>query len=691
MKVFVVRNRKDHSLCMVSMTMERLLERMAKDDAKGTVAKFREMVPFLEGDYEHYVGMGTWRHVCPVANFTQDANGNMVYQKLTGLVLLTLGNMLAPGLIAETKLRVASLPMTYAAFVGADGRSLHVLVKVLLDEEENPRNEVEANRWYEAAYQQVKTVYEPMVPDGVVWQSTPSVRESFLFTWDASPCLHLQPASMKMVASSVAYRLVSKDKGAESAYGDNDFLYKKALDEVLEEMAQKKIVWKNEETERKAQISAVAERLCRMGMPEEEALEHVRMHCWRQLSPDEMAWVVSTAYQKAAHGKRACNVGQVRARILDMQNYIEKHYVLRYNQVAKRTEFRPNNSHVEMFVPVDARVQKRMALEVQLADIKVSIKDVRNFLESDCIKSYDPIEDFLCGCSGQWDGRDHIRALARTVPTTNPYWIEWFYTWFLGMVDQWWHRECRLYGNSAVPLLISRQGYNKSTFCRRLIPPQLQWGYHDSLVLAEKRQVLQAMSQFLLVNLDEFNQITPQVQQGFLKNLLQLPTVKVKRPYGSSMDEMPRLASFIATSNQSDVLADPSGSRRFLGVELSGPIDVSVLPNYTQLYAQALEALRHREKTYFDAAQTKLIMSYNQRFQLLSPAQQYFNEYFAPAQTLGEGEYMSAAAIFSVLKAHVGSLLKVANVLYFGRELRNVEGIKFRRTHYGTEYLVKRK
>ena len=135
MKVFVVRNRKDHSLCMVSMTMERLLERMTRDDAKGTVAKFREMVPFLEGDYEHYVGMSTWRHVYPVANFTQDDNGNMVYQKLTGLVLLTLGNLLSPGLMAETKLRVVSLPMTYAAFVGADGRSLHVLVKVSLDDE----------------------------------------------------------------------------------------------------------------------------------------------------------------------------------------------------------------------------------------------------------------------------------------------------------------------------------------------------------------------------------------------------------------------------------------------------------------------------------------------------------------------------------------------------------------------------
>ena len=78
-----------------------------------------------------------------------------------------------------------------------------------------------------------------------------------------------------------------------------------------------------------------------------------------------------------------------------------------------------------------------------------------------------------------------------------------------------------------------------------LLPPELQWGYNDSLVLSEKKSVLQAMSQFLLINLDEFNQISPKIQEGFLKNLVQLSSVKVKRPYGRHVEDLPRLASFI--------------------------------------------------------------------------------------------------------------------------------------------------
>ena len=65
--------------------------------------------------------------------------------------------------------------------------------------------------------------------------------------------------------------------------------------------------------------------------------------------------------------------------------------------------------------------------------------------------------------------------------------------------------------------------------------------------------------------------------------------------------EFPRLASFIATSNMNDILTDPSGNRRFIGIELTGPIDVSVRPNHQQLFAQALVALGNGEKCYFDA------------------------------------------------------------------------------------------
>ena len=374
-----------------------------------------------------------------------------------------------------------------------------------------------------------------------------------------------------------------------------------------------------------------------------------------------------------------------------MMKYLNEKYELRYNMVMKYTEYVPKDKEWIGFQAVEPRVQKSLTLEVQLAGINVSIKDVRNFLESNFIKNYNPVEEFLFTCYDNWDGKDHIRALARTVPTNNPHWEDWFYTWFLAMVEQWHNRTGRQYGNSVAPLLISKQGYNKSTFCRRLIPPQLQWGYTDNLILSEKRQVLQAMSQCLLINLDEFNQISAKVQQGFLKNLIQLPNVKYKPPYGSHVQEFPRTASFIATSNMDDILTDPSGNRRFIGIELTGPIDVSVRPNYQQLFAQAEKAIWNGEKTYFDAEQTALIMENNRRYQQIDPVMQCFCESFTPTEDENEGTFMTAAAIFSELKTKYGASLEAKSLLSFGRCLKNIDGLKRKRTMKGTEYLVIRR
>ena len=374
-----------------------------------------------------------------------------------------------------------------------------------------------------------------------------------------------------------------------------------------------------------------------------------------------------------------------------MMKFLNEKYDLGYNMVMKYTEYVPKNKEWIGFQALEPRVQKSLTLEVQLAGINVSIKDVRNFLESNFIKNYNPVEDFLFTCYDNWDGKDHIRALARTVPTNNPHWEDWFYTWFLAMVEQWHNRTGRQYGNSVAPLLISKQGYNKSTFCRRLIPPQLQWGYTDNLILSEKRQVLQAMSQCLLINLAEFNQISAKVQQGFLKNLIQLPNVKYKPPYGSHVQEFPRTASFIATSNLDDILTDPSGNRRFIGIELTGPIDVSVRPNYQQLFAQAEKAIWNGEKTYFDAEQTALIMENNRRYQQIDPVMQCFSESFTPTEDENEGTFMTAAAIFSELKAKYGASLEAKSLLSFGRCLKNIDGLKRKRTMKGTEYLVIRR
>ena len=610
MKITITHRNNKNQLLVSTKSLERFLERIVNDDAKNTVANFREYVPWLTNGYDGFKNMATWMHVHPAAEFQKSENGLLKMKQNNGVLLLTFVNIEEDGGVDAVKQKVASLPSTLAAFMGADGISLNVLVKYALAKGSLPDNEVEADRIYKQAFQTFAPLYQILVK-ATMQMPEPSIYSDFLFTQDASP--YYREDALPLVLNEVIHTVEKPVDNLKDVIVDNS----------------------EEDVDKDG----------------------------KELSDN----------------------------IMRMIGFLCKKYDFRYNSVMKFTEYRPKDKDYWGYQPVDARVQKRMTLEVQLANIHVSIKDVRNYLESDLLSTYNPVEDFLFKCAGKWDGKDYIRALARTVPTDNPYWEDWFYTWFLAMVNQWRSYSHRKYGNSVAPLLISRQGYNKSTFCRSLVPPELQWGYNDNLVLSEKRQVLQAMCQALLLNLDEFNQISPQVQQGFLKNIIQLPSVKMKPPYGSHVQEFPRMASFIATSNMEDILSDPSGNRRFLGVELTGPIDVSQLPNYEQLYAQALAALQVGEKTYFDAEQTKLIMASNRKFEVISPVDQYFNLYFDLTDDAKLGEYLTAAEIFQELKSHIGSSVKLSNLISFGRKLSQMPSIHRKRFNDGMRYLVVRK
>ena len=635
MKVTIVHTNNKKQLLVSTKTMEKLMERFARDDSKLTITHFREYVPYLSNNYEGYKDLPKWMHIYPAAEFAKDKNNNLKMKACNGILLLKFGNITDVDGVEGVKRSVAILPSTLAAITGADGKTVIVLIKFQGENDSLPTSETDAEHLYRIAYQQIFPVYQaivkasilvdgpkPSIEAGSTLSQEPSIHNSFMMTLDAEPYFNSKAVAMKIDSHARSQNLTPSTGNNQQMIADS-------------------------------------------GTAEEDSNEK--------------------------NNNKKEDKNSVRSNIVSMMQLLESRYDFRYNTVMKYVEYLSKDKGWYGYRPVEPRVQKRMTLEVQLADIRVSIKDVRNFLESDYIKNYNPIEEYLFQCYDKWDGKDHIRALARTVPTANPHWADWFYTWFLGMVDQWRGYSHRQYGNSVTPLLISKQGYNKSTFCRRLLPPELQWGYSDNLILSEKRQVYQAMAQFMVINLDEFNQISPQVQQGFLKNLIQLPTLKYKPPYGSHVMEFPRLASFIATSNMKDILSDPSGNRRFIGVELTGPIDVSVRPNYQQLFAQALSALNNGEKSYFDAQQVKLIMKSNSQFEIIQPIDQYFLLYFELVEDEKEGDYLTAAEIFDYLKKQIGSSLKVNSLMGFGRKLANMSELKHKRFADGMKYLVKKK
>jgi len=647
-----------------------------------------------------YIHIDKIPRLCVAGKFRRTEAGDVTMKCFNGMVVLEVRELAGKEACESMKQLAMMSPSTWAAFIGASGRTVKILVRVEPLSGQLPQTEAEAEDFYKKAYHQLLPIYDGLLGCSVT-RIEPHLRYAFLLPLDAQPCVNpdATPFRINTALSSPAdstelHLLAQPEPLRDFREADMDAFqihqqqYAEAASLAMEQMHD---VPRNTNDWWKAFVTSVLTRLCKSGMGEEEAVSIVWHHLHFRHEPgltaDFVRSVAEAVYAGTRYrpGFRQENSSQLMRELI---RRMTTRYVLRNNIIMGYPEYRPNHSWATPWKPVTDEVVNTFTTDLMLSGLNVWDRDVRRFVFSTRVPEYNPIEEYLCRCYGKWDGRDRIRALAATVPTTNPkQWAEWFHTWFLAMVAQWTGRN-RRYGNAVVPLLISAQGMHKSTFCRNLLPPKLRsWGYTDNLSLAEERPVHLAMSQMLLINLDEFNRISPQKQQGFLKNILQLPSVKVKRPYAKHIEEVPRLASFIATTNMADVLTDPSGSRRFIGVEVTGDIDVSAMPNHEQLFAQAQEELEKGARYWFDDAETAVIMHHNRQFQQMPASLMFFYEYYEHG-TEARGSWQTAAAILQNLKKQAGSAFPPPALNAFGRLLNSCDGLLHKHTKYGKAYWV---
>lgn len=336
-----------------------------------------------------------------------------------------------------------------------------------------------------------------------------------------------------------------------------------------------------------------------------------------------------------------------------VRKFMEKNYELRYNILKQTEEFREKSIHHDQsnsdenyigtdknFIGsdgaesntgwkqlTDRELRKISHQQMEQVGVAWSV-DVELYVRSALVPDYNPVTDYLNRC-GAWDGSDRIRELAQHVPCTWAQWPDHFHRWFLGMVAQWQQRS-RDYGNALVPLLIGNQGTHKSTFCKLLLPPHLREYYIDDIKLDNAEQVERMLGRMLLVNIDEYNAKTER-EQAKIKRVLTERDVQTRRMRSDQYVMLPRMASFIATTNDSTPLTDPTGSRRYLCCDINGIIDTDVPIDYRQLYAQAVAELDAGHAWYFSKEEEQVISQHNQQFRCQSSTESVLLSCFEPA------------------------------------------------------------
>lgn len=197
----------------------------------------------------------------------------------------------------------------------------------------------------------------------------------------------------------------------------------------------------------------------------------------------------------------------------------------------------------------------------------------------------------------------------------------------------------------------------------------------------------QRLVQNCLINLDEFDRI-PENKMPLLKNLMQVSNVSVCKAYQSYFSSLPRIASFIATSNRTNLLTDPTGSRRFICVRIDSEIDNSPV-SHKQLYAELKYYIEHGERSWLTKDEELELQGHNMSFYRESPQMELFRSCFCRGSK-GCGECLGISEIIEVLRSVEPDVMRHISPAMMGRELTSA-GVEKEHRRDGNYYYVMRK
>ena len=714
----VYRNKETLRTC----DLQELADMMRSGEYQQQVSEFRHVYPLADSKSRNTDGtldsLSDWTKALPRICFAleqEHRNHERITKQYNGLVLLEVNNLTGHDEAAAVRRGASEMPQTLMTFVGADGGSVKIVCRGELARSEGqvhdrsqgayqatcPSDPADIALFHENLYERARLIYNGQL--GVTIEKLEPVTQRICYM-SYDPELVYNPMATPIYAKAekpteAIAHTPSQLEQTEGQHGIDryqqmhtvfEFNLTKAYDDT------EGIADKNER--RHATLSRLAQYCMETGLSMGPAMRQAMMKTPFWEEKELVKKVFENAYREELVKKYMQRKGIQRTKTIPQETlltmkinlFLNSNYELRKNVMRGVAEYRLRTGIGFSFQDLTEEARNSITMRAMEQGIKCWDKDIRRYVNSDDIERYDPMNDFLEHLP-QWDGKDRVTPLAHRIPTQWQEFPHLFNIWMRSMVAMWLGKG-QLTGNALVPLLIGRQGCGKSSFCRILLPRELQDYYNDRINFKNEQDLNLGLSSFGLINLDEFDKIT-QRQQIVLKYLVSTADLKYRPPYGKAYTSNRRYASFIGTTNEQTPLTDPSGSRRFLCVSIDGDIDFETPVDHSQLYAQLMYEIRHGERYWLSKDEERALMEHNLAYQRLNGLGEMLMSLIAKPRSNEDGEWISLKDLSALLKTHFkGYKEDTTSFQKIGNYLRRPE-YKFqsRHTNTGTLYLIKRR
>ena len=246
-----------------------------------------------------------------------------------------------------------------------------------------------------------------------------------------------------------------------------------------------------------------------------------------------------------------------------VSDYLFDKYDIRYNEISHDFQISLKGENSWYYLNVNSLI-----IELTKAGIDISPGKLEIFIKSELISKHNPIQNYFESLP-KWDGTDYIKNLCSYVPTyEDEAFLYHFRKWLVRAV------KCALepsYFNKRAFILSHKgQSSGKSTWCRFLCPPSLS-EYMAEDISNDKDARIQLCRNFLL-NLDELAVLSKK-DVNALKAFFSKTFINERLPYDKKNTTLPRICSFIGSTNMASFLSDETGSVRWLCFELKDKID----------------------------------------------------------------------------------------------------------------------
>ena len=666
------KNRKTETLRLT--TIDELAKSIIDGQYQEQISQLRPVYPLMMGmkdDDGTLMSDSVYLRDLPRVCFASAMITRQQHRQMTGysgLVLLEVNNLASRDEAAAIRSGCTQMPQTLLAFIGASCRSVKIVCQGLpVASDTLPVEEQAVRQFHTMLYEKARVAYNAQL--GVTIEKMEPRLDRVCYLSADSQAVY-NPVAVPFYIDMSRSLSQNALPASDSAKGNDDddsfwnmhhvfeFNLSKAYDSV-------EGIGPDDDDFLHLLTSALADQCRQTGLPLGTALRLTLYRLPFRSDRQLVNLVFENVYRQEEKEKRkgrkprVDRLKNVPAETLlthRVRRFLESHYDLRRNVMRGVPEYRLRNGLGFDFQDLTPEARNSMTLRALEVGITCWDKDIRRYVESDDIALYDPIADYLEHLP-RWDGRDRVAELAACVQTDYQEWPHLFNIWMRSMVAMW-QGKGQLTGNALVPLLIGHQGCGKTSFCRILLPRELREYFNDRINFKNEADLNLGLTSFALINLDEFDSVT-QRQQVVLKYLVSTSDLKYRPPYGKAYSAHRRYASFIGTTNEQTPLTDPTGSRRFICVQVNGDIDFEIAIDYPQLYAQLCTEIKNGAPYWLSKDEEQALMEHNRIYMRLSGLGEMILACYRKPKAGEAGQWLSLKEIGERLKQVFGSGIRL--------------------------------